>query len=148
MLYGRLESAALADLEHKGLSTVQTLAKDYELVTGDLAARCGAGRSDLAQTDESNDDEIRYIAITKGREVICGFADDDAKDEIGSRLDQYFASNKNTVIGSDIRRYTESFATQKSPLDSDPLLGGEGKSAGRTGLAAAWAEDAAQPGTK
>jgi methyl-accepting chemotaxis protein len=128
MLYGRLESAALADLEHKGLSTVQTLAKDYELRLA-ISLRDAVQADPILRKLTSSDDEIRYIAITKGREVIAVSPTTTPKDEIGSHLDQYFASNKNTVIGSDIRRYTESFATQKSPLDSDPLLGGEGKKA-------------------
>lgn len=124
VLLSSFENVALTEMEKKGKATVQTLAKDYELRLA-ISLR-DAGQADpILRSLAATDDDIRYVAITKGREVISVAPATVGKDEIVSHLDQFFAGAQAQSARSEIRRFTQVIVSQKSAFEGDPLLGGE-----------------------
>jgi uncharacterized protein (UPF0333 family) len=124
VLLSSFENVALTEMEKKGKATVQTLAKDYELRLA-ISLR-DAGQADpILRSLSATDDDIRYVAITKGREVISVAPAQIGKDEIVSHLDQFFAGAQAQSARSEIRRFTQVIMSQKSAFEGDPLLGGE-----------------------
>jgi methyl-accepting chemotaxis protein len=74
----------------------------------------------LAQSD----DDIRYVAITKGREVIAVAPSSIAKEEILTHLD-LLANAGATAQHAETRRFTQIIRPQSSLFDGNPLLNGD-----------------------
>jgi len=122
-LFARFESVASSEMDKKGKATAQTLAKDFELRLA-ISLR-DAGQADpILRNLAASDDDIRYVAVTKGREVISVAPSSIPRDEVVSHLDLYLAGTT-TTSQSEIRRFTQVIMTQKAAFEVDPLLGGD-----------------------
>lgn len=124
VLFRHFDGTTHAELEKKGQGTVRTLAKDYELRLA-ISLRDAAQADPILRKLTQADDEIRYVAITKGREIIAVSPASISKEELFLHLDQAAAGGGS--LGDEIRRYTETIATQKSAFEGDPLYGEEVK---------------------
>ncbi len=132
LLLARFESAAASEMDKKGHALVRTLAKDFEL-------RQAVSLGDAAQADPilrslaQSDDDIHYVAITKGREVIAVAPSSIGKELILIHLDLH-TSGGSPIQNAEIRRFTQVIRSQNSGLDGNPILRGEiGKNQADTG---------------
>ncbi|HMU41631.1 MAG TPA: methyl-accepting chemotaxis protein [Pseudomonadota bacterium] len=127
ILLKHFDGTAQADLEKKGRATVQTLAKDYELRLA-ISLRDAAQADPILRKLKQTDEEIRYVAITKGREVIAVSPATTTKDEILAHIEP-FMDNVQVALPptKETKRYTEVIAAQKSAFEGDSLLGEETK---------------------
>ena len=123
LLLSRLESVAASEMEKKGQALVQTLAKDFELRMA-VSVRDAAQADPILRSLAQSDEDIRYVAITKGREVIAVAPASIAKEEILTHLDSH-ANAGATAQHAETRRFTQIIRPQHSLFDGNPLLNGD-----------------------
>lgn len=127
VLHSRFGAQFSSELERRGRATAKTLAKDYELRLA-ISLKDAAQAESILRSIAAADEEILYIAILKGREPIV-FAPATLKpEELRQTIALHFAPAG--TDGSEVLRFTQAVATQKSldlmgEASLDPLKGRE-----------------------
>lgn len=124
-IYARLSAQAAAELQRRGQSMVQTLAKDYELRLA-ISLKDAAQASPVLQAAALGDEDVRYIVALKGREVVAGagLGSGDTQRLLAEHLDHTAPQHPDLVLFTQV-------VSQKASLDlldADP-----GKSAADNG---------------
>ena len=126
----RQESQLRGDLEHRSQEMLATLAKDYELRLA-ISLKDSALAEPILGGVVVADEDVRYIAILKGREIISVAPAGIPKEELQATVAAHFS--RTPVKSTDLLRFTQAVVAQKTPSDQvgDP---GDGKPAGALGF--------------
>lgn len=112
LLNTRFEGVALREMERRGATLAKTLAKDFEL-------RQAIEQNDSLIADPvlrgltQSDDDIRYVALTHGQEVVAVSPSTISKEEILAHLEQG-ASSINDLVATETHRFTQIVPTKNS----------------------------------
>ncbi|HRI50842.1 MAG TPA: methyl-accepting chemotaxis protein [Pseudomonadota bacterium] len=113
----RQESQLRGDLERRGHATVATLAKDYELRLA-ISLKDSALAEPILKALVRADDDVRYIAILKGHELVAVAPPGLAKEAVHGIVEAHLGQAPSTT--PDLLRFTEKVVAQKTQID---LLG-------------------------
>ena len=111
LLHTRLLAQDTAELEKRGRGTTQTLAKDYELRLA-ISLKDTAQAEPILRNIAAADDDIQYIAVLKGRELIASAPPSLRPDEVQKAVAMHFAQN--ATESPDVRRFTQAVVPQKT----------------------------------
>jgi len=107
----RFRAQFASELEKRGRTTVQTLAKDYELRPA-ISLKDSAQAQPILQRIASADEEIQYIAVLKGKELIA-LAPATASAELLSQAIPLHFTPSAADMG-DVLRFTEAVSPEKT----------------------------------
>lgn len=112
-----------SELEKRGRTTVQTLAKDYELRPA-ISLKDPSQSQPILRRLTAADEEIQYIAILKGQELIDSAPPTLSAEAIKQAVALHFASG--TKESSAVLRFTQEVTAEKTlAFMADPSLDGE-----------------------
>ncbi len=125
----RQESQLRGDLERRGHATVATLAKDYELRLA-ISLKDSALAEPILTALVRADDDVRYIAILKGHEIVAVAPSGMPKEAVQSIVEAHLAQAPSAA--PDLLRFTQKVVAPKTQIDllADP---GDGSSADALG---------------
>lgn len=130
LLISRFEGAVLRDMEHRGQTLAKTLAKDFELRQA-IVQRDAVVADPILRSLTQSDEDIRYVALTKGKEIIALSPSSLSKDEVLAHLEHGPSDASEGLTGTETRRFTQVVTIQPSSLGSDAQPDKSKEEAGR-----------------
>jgi methyl-accepting chemotaxis protein len=113
LLHARLGAQFSAELEKRGRSTAQTLAKDYELRLA-ISLKDAVQAEPILRNIAAADEDLLYIAVLKGRELIASAPATMKPEELQKAIALHFAPSASAYDNPDVRRFTQAVVPQKT----------------------------------
>jgi methyl-accepting chemotaxis protein len=111
VLHARFEAQFHRELEKRGRSVAQSLAKDYELRQAILLKEVGLAEPVLRGLATAEED-LLYVAVLKGREPLASASPTLKASDLSRAIAMHFEDAAND--GGEVRRFTEPVTTQKT----------------------------------